>query len=82
MFSNKAKKCGRISQLFWRFATSRFQINWEIMGQIYVALLANLNITEKVDRNFKSFGNRFFSNLLLNIKSALALKLNCKVENI
>jgi hypothetical protein len=52
------------------------------MGQIYVALLANLNITEKVDRNFKSFGNRFFSNLLLNIKSALALKLNCKVENI
>ena len=32
---------------------SRFQINWEIMGQIYVAFLANLNITEKVDRYFK-----------------------------
>jgi hypothetical protein len=30
------------------------------MDQIYFAFLANLNFTEKVDRNFKSFGNRIF----------------------
>ena len=32
---------------------SRFQINWEIMGQIYVAFLANLNITEKSRQIFQ-----------------------------